>query len=257
MIRNSFVILDKLGLKSEKNLWNHGIINWEDFIFARKIKGISQLKRIYYQRMLAKAKRALYSFNSAFFNRRLPSTETWRLYEFFREDAVFIDIEVSGVTKHDNITVVGLFDGIETKTMIRGINLNLKALKKELKHYKLLISFNGSSFDIPYIRKRWPDLLPNVPHIDLRHMCSRIGLKGGLKDIEKKLGIKRQSEIVERIYGGDPFRLWRMYRGSGDDYYLNLLVSYNEEDVINLKPIADYCYNKLKEVCENEFRTNT
>ncbi len=24
---------------------------------------------------------------------------------------------------------------------------------------------------------------------------------------------------------------------------------------VNLKPIADYCYSKLKEECKNEFRT--
>ena len=38
-----------------------------------------------------------------------------------------------------------------------------------------------------------------------------------------------------------------MYRATGNDYYLNLLIEYNEEDIINLKTIADYCVKKLKE----------
>ena len=36
-----------------------------------------------------------------------------------------------------------------------------------------------------------------------------------------------------------------MYKASGDDYYLKLLVEYNEEDVINLKKVADYCVDGL------------
>ena len=61
------------------------------------------------------------------------------------------------------------------------------------------------------------------------------------------MGIKRQNKIVEKMYGGDPAKLYRMWRGSGDERFLKLLVEYNEEDVINLKQIADHAYSKLKE----------
>ena len=37
-----------------------------------------------------------------------------------------------------------------------------------------------------------------------------------------------------------------MYRATGDDYYLKLLIEYNEEDIINLKKIAEYCVEKMK-----------
>jgi len=134
--------------------------------------------------------------------------------------------------------MIGLFDGINTKIMIRGINLDINFLKKELKNYKLIVTFNGSSFDLPFLKKRYPDLIPNIPHVDLKTVCQRSDLKGGLKQIEKKFNIKR-NKIIEEMYNGDPFTLWRMYRATGDDYYLNLLVEYNEEDVINLKIIAD------------------
>jgi len=109
----------------------------------------------------------------------------WRLYGFFKGECVFLDIETSGMDKFDDITVIGLFDGLETKTMIKGINLNFYELKKELRKYRLIITFNGSTFDIPFIRKRYPDLLPNVPNFDLRVACQRVGLTGGLKEIEK------------------------------------------------------------------------
>ena len=50
------------------------------------------------------------------------------------------------------------------------------------------------------------------------------------------------------MYGGDPLKLWRMFKGSGDEYYLNLLVEYNEEDIINLKKITEHTIEKLKQI---------
>jgi len=245
MIQQSFIFLEKIGETLEKNIWEQGIDSWESFIKAKRIKGISKLRKSYYNRQLTKASSALYNFNSRYFIGLLPQAENWRLYDFFKDDTVFLDIETSGVGSYDDITVIGLFDGIETKTMIKGINLDYHSLRKELKKYKLIVTFNGSTFDVPFINKRYPDLLPNVPNFDLRVACSRVGLTGGLKEIEKILGIKR-NEIIEKMYGGDVLLLWKMFRASGDDDYLKLLVEYNEDDVFNLKKIADHVCDKLK-----------
>ncbi len=245
MIQNSFVFLEKIGDKLEKNLWQQGINNWSSFINSNKIKGISKIRKNYYNRQILKAQNALFTFNSQYFSNTLPQSETWRLYDFFKEDCVFLDIETSGMTTYDDITVIGLFDGLETKSMIKGINLDYNLLKEELKKYKLIVTYNGATFDIPFIKKRYPKLLPDIPNFDLRVACQRVGLTGGLKEIEKKLGIKR-NKIVDEMYGGNALLLWKMYRGSGDDYYLKLLVEYNEEDVFNLKKIANYVCDRLK-----------
>ena len=106
--------------------------------------------------------------------------------------------------------------------MIKGINLDYNLLKKELQKYKL------------------------IPNFDVKSVTDRLGLKGGLKNIEKILGIKR-SPITEKFCGGDALTLWKMYRATGDDYYLNLLVEYNEYDIINLKIVAEHCVKKMKE----------
>ncbi len=150
------------------------------------------------------------------------------------------------------ITVVGLFDGIDTKLMIKDINLNFKELKKELEKYKLIITYNGSTFDLPFIKKRYPEVLPHIPHIDLRSLCNRVGLKGGLKEVEKLLNIKR-NRIVEKMYGGDAVTLYRMFKATGDRYYLNLLAEYNEEDVINLKFITNHINHQLKKEFEEKY----
>jgi len=196
--------------------------------------------------MIRETASRLYSFDSRYFIDLLPGILAWRLYRFFREEAIFLDIETSGVESHDDVTMVGFFDGTETKTMIRGINLDLRALRLALSRCKLLITYNGSSFDLPFMNKRYPGVLPLVPHLDARHLCTMVGLNGGLKEVERTLGLER-SRIVERIYSGDPYRLWRMYRATGDDYYLGLLVEYNEDDVIHLKTIVDIVVCSLEQ----------
>ena len=244
MIRNSFIFLERINKKTEENFWKQGISNWDLFLKTKRIKGLSKARKLYYDRQLLKARNALYNFDSSYFIGFLPQSEYWRLYDFFKEDAVFLDIETTGLTNRDDITVFGLFDGIDTKIMIRNINLDYKELKKELSRYKLIVTFNGSSFDVPFIKKRYPDLLPNVPNFDIKSIKDRLNLKGGLKEIEKKLGIGRD-KIIENFHGGDAVTLWRMYKATGDEYYLKLLVEYNEDDVINLKTIADYCVRRL------------
>jgi len=245
VIRNSFIFLERIGDKLERNIWQQGIHNWNDFLNRRYVKGISKFKKLYYNRKVIKTRNNLYCNNSYYFYDILSSAETWRLYDYFKEDAVFLDIETTGLSSSSYLTLIGLYDGINTKTMIKGINLDFKKLKEELRKYKLIITFNGARFDLPFLNKRFPDLLPKLPHWDLRHSCKKIGLTGGLKEIEKKIGIKR-NRIIEKMYGGDAVLLWRKFQATGDDYYLKLLVEYNEEDVINLKQISEHVYEKLK-----------
>lgn len=252
MIRSSFIFLDGIGVHKEKKLLQFGIRNWNDFLNAKNISGIGTLAKYYHDRQIIKAKENLYNLNSSYFVKLIPQAEHWRLYEFFREEAIFLDIETTGLDIESNINVIGLFDGINTKVMIRGINLDYNILQKELLKYKLIVTFNGAAFDVPFLKKRYPDLLPNIPHFDLKHCCTRIGLTGGLKEIERKLGIERRNDLIKDFHGGDAAVLWRMYKATGDDYYLNLLIEYNEEDTINLKFIADYAYKELKKIAFEE-----
>ena len=246
MIQNSFIFLERVKRGLEENLWKQGINSWDSFLAANKVRGLSVSRKKYYDRKILEARKALYNFDSSYFKKILPQSEYYRLYDFFKDDCVFLDIETTGLdSKNDDITVIGLFDGISTKTMIKNINLDYKILQNELKSYKLIVTFNGSSFDVPFINKIYPNLLPNIPNFDVKSVTDRLNLKGGLKEIERKLGIKR-GKIVEKFYGGDALTLWRMYKATGDDYYLKLLVEYNEEDIVNLKKIADYCVEKLK-----------
>jgi uncharacterized protein len=248
MIENSFIFLDNLGTKGEQRLWQQGILSWHDFLEADicSINGISAKRKLFYDSKISEASKALYNFDSSYFVEKLNSTEAWRLFSFFRDSTVFLDIEATGTGSTSEITTIGLFDGFSTKTMIKGYNMNMRALQEELGKYKLIVTFNGASFDIPFINRRHPGLIPNIPHLDLRALCTRAGLLGGLKQIEPQIGIRRRA-LIERFHGGDPLTLWKMYKASGDRYYLELLVEYNEEDVINLQQIADLVVRKLEQ----------
>ncbi len=244
MIEQSFIFLDRVGEKSEKNIWNQNIKNWNDFLSAERIKGINALRKGYYNRQIKQANKELLEYNAPFFSKILQQGHHWRLYDFFKDDAVFLDIETSGY--YGDITVVGMYDGYETKTMVRGFNFSKEILKSELSKYKIILTFNGSSFDLPVIERFFKGVVPNVPHIDLRHVCSKVGLTGGLKKIEKELGIKRPKEVAD-VTGEDAVYLWQMWKSTGNKRYLKTLVQYNEEDTVNLEPLADYAIRQLWE----------
>jgi hypothetical protein len=75
-------------------------------------------------------------------------------------------------------------------------------------------------------------------------------LSGGLKNIEKKLGLKRAEEI-EDIDGFEAVRLWKRYK-KGDLEALELLKKYNEEDIINLKFLIEWYLDNKKKLIFND-----
>lgn len=237
MIKNSFIVLKGIKTNSEKQLWSYGIKDWDNFIAANKIKGISKNRKLKYDLELKECKKR-YLENDIELYLKFPSRESWRLYGHLKDEAVFIDIEIG--KNREDIILIGLYNGFETKTMVKNYNLDKNIFQNELKKYKLIITYNGKSFDIPAIEKYF-GIKINIPHIDLKHCCLNLGLNGGLKEIEKKLNIKRPINLYDT-----PFDSYKAFMASGDKEYLELLIKYNEEDMINLKPIMEYCYNKLK-----------
>ncbi len=238
VLKNSFVFLEGISLKKEKIIWQQGISDWSDFLKTDKIKGISKLSKSYYERNIQQAFLALEENNSSFFVGKLRSKHMWRLYDYFREQCCFLDIETDS---YGRITLVGISNYYQTNQFVKGSNLELAYLQNELKKYKLLITFNGSSFDLPKLKKEF-NLEISYPHIDLKGLCPQLELSGGLKEVEKKLQLKRPAHLY-----GNPVDLWKAFHASADREYLDLLLEYNREDIENLKQIMDYCYGKLKE----------
>ncbi|HLD04220.1 MAG TPA: ribonuclease H-like domain-containing protein [Candidatus Nanoarchaeia archaeon] len=248
MIEQSFIFLKDVSYKTENLIWSQAK-DWNSFLSAPALSGISSRKKFFHDAQLRQAQKILLSENIHALAKLFPKREHWRLYDWFKDEAVFLDIETS--MSYGNITVIGLYDGKETKQLVKGFNLDKDLLKRELSQYKLLITFNGASFDLPVIQRYFKDILPNIPHIDLRSVCTRIGWTGGLKKIEQDIGIKRPGEL-DGMAGGDAIILWDKFIHTEDRSYLDKLLLYNEQDILNLKPLANQSISRLWKKTRND-----
>lgn len=253
MIHNSFIFLDKISHAAEQKVWKQGIKTWDNFLEAETINGIGKSKKIFCDQQIHHAKKAVVADDAETLSALFPKNEHWRLYNFFKEQACFLDIETSGY--YGDITVIGVYDGSETKTMVKGKNLNISLLADLLRQYKMIVTFNGSSFDLPVINRYYPNIIPPLVHMDLRHVLAKLGFRGGLKSIEKQLGIKRAEEVRD-VNGSDAVYFWNMYKATGKEKYLELLVKYNEEDIVNLKPLAEFAVAEMKKKIFNFTNAN-
>ena len=236
MIKNSFIFLEKISKGKEKSIWQQGIKDWNDFLKVKSIKGISLKSKLYYDRKIKEAQQALILEDSNYFIGKLPPKEMWRLYDYFKEEVGFLDIEVDS---YGQVILVGISDYYNSNFFVKGVNLDQRMVEKELSKFKLLITFNGNSFDIPKLKKQL-SIDFNLPHIDLKPLCINMGLIGGLKEVEKILNLGRPSHLH-----GNPVDLWKAFHASGDREYLDLLLEYNAEDIENLKTIMKFVYGKL------------
>jgi uncharacterized protein YprB with RNaseH-like and TPR domain/predicted nuclease with RNAse H fold len=191
---------------------------------------------------IPRSKEALSKKDFAFFDRLFKSGEAWRFYPELCNECVFLDIETAGLSPYfDEVTVIGMFDGKDYKVFVKGENL--EKFLQELNRYSMIVTFNGSLFDLRFIHNHFPKVsLPPV-HVDLRFTTKRLGLSGGLKAVEQRLGLRRPKD-VERLSGYDATILWSRYL-RGDKSALELLIKYNMQDVLSLKPILEIAYHKL------------
>ncbi len=141
----------------------------------------------------------------------------------------YLDIET---TFSGSISVVGIYRPDSGATQLVGGGVSDLNLYASLAGVTTLVTFNGSSFDLPVIRKRLcADLKAEFAHRDLLYVCRRRGLRGGLKVVERILGIARASAGIS---GWDAPRLWHRYEMYADRSALDTLLVYNYEDVVNL-----------------------
>jgi uncharacterized protein YprB with RNaseH-like and TPR domain len=117
-------------------------------------------------------------------------------------------------------------------------------LAEELRRYDLLVTFCGTTFDLPVLLSQFPDLPLDQPHVDLCFLGRRLGYRGGLKTIERRLGLNRGTDVVG-MNGADAVRWWNRWRHSRDEVARAQLLRYNEADCVNLKPLAEMFYRMM------------
>ena len=242
MLSQTFIHLPGVGPVTERELWADGICTWDDFIASDRLPRRAGRQGDMLRGLVRRSRERLRDSDAAYFAAALPHSELWRLYADFRHRAAFLDIETTGLSpEYADITMVGLLDFDGYRAFVR--DENLEDLREAIEEYDLVVTFNGASFDLPFIEHKFGSMFARTAHIDLMFPLRRLGHWGGLKSIERNLRVGRPSELTT-LNGFDAVRMWRMWQ-TGDAGARDTLIRYNAEDVASLPRLADIVYDRL------------
>ncbi len=256
MLRSTFLHVPHVGPETERRLWASGVSDWDAALALSSGEGGSPLSlgaadRATFRRVVEESRAALEAREHRYFARKLGLREAWRAFQEFRDDAVYLDIETDGGQSGESVTTIGMHDRNGTRVLVRGRDLDL--FPDLVSRYAMIVTFYGSGFDLPMLAKRFRGIEFDQIHLDLCPTLKRVGIRGGLKRIEKHVGLARPGD-VEGLTGWDAVKLWRRYELYRDERALRTLVAYNTEDVVNLEPLAEIAYAELRAAALGEPR---
>ena len=242
MLNRTFIHVAGIGPVTERRIWERGCHSWDDFLRDPPAAGLSAQKTDRVAETVTSSLDNLRRGNHRYFSQALPSREHWRSYPDFRNRIAYLDIETTGMSEDDAVTIIGVYDGRDVRIYTQGEDL--QEFADDIGQYSLLVTFFGTCFDVPFLRRRFPQLPFDQLHIDLCWALRRLGLTGGLKHIERQLGVPRSPE-TENLDGWDAVRLWREWQ-RGSRQSLDLLKAYNREDIVNLERLMHHAYDHLR-----------
>ncbi len=241
MLRATFNHIPGLGATAERSLWKQGCFDWTTYLDEPDRFSIGGASRESAKEILTASHEAQVSGHHQYFARALSAQESWRAWPDFKHACVYLDIETDGGQSGDSITTIGMYDGTDFIALIKG--KDIANFRDVISRYSMIVTFFGTGFDLPMLKKAFPDVIFDQIHLDLCFALRRLGIRGGLKKIEKQFGISRGES--DGLTGMDAIRLWRRYL-FGDEESLRLLIEYNREDVVNLETLAGMAYKRLK-----------
>jgi uncharacterized protein YprB with RNaseH-like and TPR domain len=233
MLRHTFCHLSGVATRTEQRLWSAGVTCWDDALAAA-----SSLARRLSAAELRESARRHGLGEAEWFADRLSAAQAWRLFGDFRDRCAYLDIETTGMSATALVTTVALYDGRRVRTYVRGDNLHEFA--RDVRDYRLLVTYNGASFDLPILRRCLGCVLDQA-HIDLRYVLAGLGIRGGLKGCERQVGLGRPG--LEEVDGFLAVLLWYDYQRRQDGRSLETLLAYNVQDTVNLEPLLVHAHN--------------
>nr|WP_300093036.1 ribonuclease H-like domain-containing protein [Sedimentibacter sp.] len=179
------------------------------------------------------------------------------------KQSVFLDIETTGLSRQFSdiisITILLHEDNVyKIHQIFCQYSVDepqaLKLLKDLIKNKKFIITYNGNSFDIPFLsfkaQKHGIDLkLENMIKIDLynylRHVKNKIEIPGlKLKAVEEYFKINR----TDTLSGEDVTVLYEAYRLEPRKEFSFLIMQHNYEDVLNLPVLMNSIFSLYDDV---------
>ncbi len=192
----------------------------------------------------------------------IPDTDPGELGD--KEKLLTLDIETTGLSKETSdlyLIGMGCFSG-DRYTVRQWFadtpqeeELILRRSLDFSQGFETLLNYNGSRFDLPYLRYKaekygisfLPEDLGSIDIYAKIKPCKKLlGLNSlKLKEIERFLGIERDDPYT----GRELIRVYQDYKKTGSEEYLKLLLRHNLEDmlgVVRILPILEY--TRLKEL---------
>ena len=233
ILKNTFIHLKGIGHQKESALWTNGILTLDDALN----KNILAKRR----NCLQKSKQDFEDRNWYPFYEGMNSKDHWRLFGDLANETAYIDIETTGLGSSTDIITTAVVHSLRsTHVFVNGMNLD--RLPSHLSQFDLIVTYNGKSFDIPFIERFFQTTI-NIPHIDLRYVLSGMGYKGGLKSCEQQLSLPIRKGM-EEIDGYTAVLLWNYYCRTKDPNSLETLLAYNYEDSVRLEWLMIEAYNQ-------------
>jgi uncharacterized protein len=242
LLEATYLHAQSIGRATERRLWEAGAHDWNTYLsVADKNWPLTHAQRSLLTPLVAESQARLAAEDFPWFAERLPAGEHWRAIPAFGHRLAFIDIETTGGMEPQDLTMVGVYDGYRLRQYVRG--QNLEAFPEALDEAAIIVTFFGTGFDLPFLRRAFPRLEMPQMHVDLCYLLKKLGYKGGLKRIETQMGIQR-SAATAGLSGWDAVRLWREYR-RGRQQSLDILLAYNAEDVRNMSELLSVGYRRM------------
>jgi len=238
---NSFTFVKGIGVKTESTLKELGIKCWDDVIKKKCPELFPTQKWHALWGGVNSAIDALKILNVSQLISLIPITQHWKMIPNFINRIAYLDIETTGLSpQYNHITTIAAYDGAIVHDFVKGDNLN--DFPAFISKFPAITTFYGKSFDIPFIKKEM-GVDFNQIHFDVCFLLKRLKIKGGLKKIEKRFGISRGE--LEDLDGYSAVLLWKKFKKTKKKEYLETLLAYNNEDVINLEFLLYQAYNLL------------
>jgi uncharacterized protein YprB with RNaseH-like and TPR domain len=163
VITASFRHIAGIGPLRERQLWFSGVRSWAELPQAGEVLSPRLDGKL--REGVAVSVRKLAEGDLDFFARALPQTEHWRLLPQVIDDAAFVDIEAEG----EKVTVAGVLD----RHGLASFREDLSGFRERSRKWRALVTFNGTAFDLPILRRVLPLWEAPAVHIDLCHVYLR------------------------------------------------------------------------------------